>query len=130
VLISNAEIFTVSDKGLIEKGWILINDGEIEAVCEGVPPKYDGEIFAADGLFAMPGIIDAAWTRMEEDSLGFEGNDLNEMTDPITPPLRAIDEATGSIEAGELADILLFDCDPFAIGVNPKAVFICGERVK
>ena len=28
---------------------------------------------------------------MQEEAIGFEGNDVNEMTDPITPQLRAID---------------------------------------
>ena len=28
---------------------------------------------------------------MAEDSVGFEGDDVNEMTDPVTPQLRAID---------------------------------------
>jgi imidazolonepropionase-like amidohydrolase len=40
----------------------------------------------------MPGIIDAhCHIGMWEDGLGFEGNDGNEITDPATPQLRAID---------------------------------------
>ena len=40
----------------------------------------------------MPGLIDAhCHVGMFEDSLGFEGDDGNEDSDPIMPHLRAID---------------------------------------
>ncbi|HBG16512.1 MAG TPA: amidohydrolase, partial [Firmicutes bacterium] len=44
------------------------------------------------GQYVTPGFIDAhCHIGMFEDSLGFEGDDGNEMTDPVTPQLRAID---------------------------------------
>jgi imidazolonepropionase-like amidohydrolase len=40
----------------------------------------------------MPGLIDAhTHLGIEEDGIGWEGQDGNEMTDPVTPQLRAID---------------------------------------
>lgn len=46
----------------------------------------------ARGQFVLPGLVDAhCHVGMFEDSLGFEGDDGNEDSDPITPQLRAID---------------------------------------
>lgn len=93
MLVKNAKIYTMSNPSVISDGWILTEDGIIEAFGEmSDMPRYDGETVDAEGRVVMPGIIDAhCHIGMEEDSLGFEGNDLNEMTDPVTPHLRAID---------------------------------------
>ena len=49
-------------------------------------------IIDANGRFLFPGFVDPhCHIGLYEDSLGFEGEDTNEMTDPITPHLRAID---------------------------------------
>jgi imidazolonepropionase-like amidohydrolase len=46
----------------------------------------------AKGGYILPGFIDAhCHVGMWEDSIGFEGDDGNEDTDPVTPHLRAID---------------------------------------
>ncbi|MGB9132537.1 MAG: amidohydrolase [Methanosarcina sp.] len=46
----------------------------------------------ASGKLVFPGFIDAhSHLGMWEDSMGFEGADGNEETDPVTPHLRAID---------------------------------------
>ena len=48
-------------------------------------------IDANDG-YVLPGFIDAhCHLGMWEDAMGFEGDDGNEDTDPVTPHLRAID---------------------------------------
>ncbi len=55
-------------------------------------PHFDGEEYDAAGGFLLPGFIDPhTHLGMWEDSLGFEGADGNEETDPATPQLRAID---------------------------------------
>jgi len=46
----------------------------------------------ARGATLLPGFIDAhTHLGMCEDALGFEGDDVNEMTNPCTPNLRAVD---------------------------------------
>jgi len=55
-------------------------------------PAYPGEVWDARGAWVLPGLIDAhTHVGMFGDSLGFEGDDGNEATDPSTPHLRALD---------------------------------------
>lgn len=50
------------------------------------------EAFDAKGMLLLPGFIDPhCHIGMWEDGLGFEGDDGNEETDPLTPQLRALD---------------------------------------
>lgn len=91
ILIKNGKILTMAGKSY-EKGCILIDAGKIADVRENIEAPAGAEIIDAEGLFVMPGIIDAhCHLGMWEDSVGFEGADGNEMTNPITPHLRAID---------------------------------------
>ena len=75
-----------------EKGCVLVEDGKIKEIAESIVETENMEIIDAKGGWVMPGIIEAHCHIgiMEEDK-GFEGNDTNEMTDPVTPQLRAID---------------------------------------
>jgi len=50
------------------------------------------KILDASGQWVMPGFIDAhSHVGIGEEIYRYEGDDLNEMTDPLTPELRAID---------------------------------------
>lgn len=91
LLIKNAKILTMTGKDY-ERGSILIDGSRIVEVSETIEAPSGTEIIDAEGLLAMPGIIDAhCHLGMWEDSMGFEGADGNEMTDPVTPHMRAID---------------------------------------
>lgn len=91
LLIKNGRILTMAGK-TYEKGCILIDDGKIIDVQEKIEAPLGAEVVDAEGLTVMPGIIDAhCHLGMWEDSIGFEGSDGNETTNPITPHLRAID---------------------------------------
>jgi imidazolonepropionase-like amidohydrolase len=56
-LIKSGTILTVT-KGTIEKGDILIRDGKIAEVGQGLTPPEGAKVIDAKGLFVMPGIID------------------------------------------------------------------------
>lgn len=94
LLIRNGKILTMSGINF-DNGYILIDEGKIVEV--GKNKKNfknikDVEIIDAEGKYVLPGFIDAhCHVGMWEDSVGFEGDDGNEMTDPVTPHLRAID---------------------------------------
>jgi imidazolonepropionase-like amidohydrolase len=91
LLIKNGTILTMVGEP-IERGQVLVNEGKIISVGKDISAPENCEIFDADGGFIMPGIIDAhCHIGMWEDGLGFEGDDGNEITDPTTPQLRAID---------------------------------------
>lgn len=87
--LKNAKIYTMSGE-IIENG-IIVFDDKIRYVGKDYDKEVD-EVIDASGLVVTPGLIDAhCHLGMFEDSLGFEGDDGNEDSDPITPHLRAID---------------------------------------
>ncbi|QUL98255.1 MAG: amidohydrolase [Candidatus Fermentithermobacillus carboniphilus] len=89
--IKNGKIFTVTGP-VIEKGTILVENGKIVEVGENVSVPAGAEVVDASGKLIFPGFIDAhCHLGMWETAIGFEGDDGNEMTDPVTPHLRAID---------------------------------------
>ncbi len=88
-MIKNARIITGTGEE-IENG-VIVFDEKIQFI----GTEYSGtadEIIDADGNVVVPGLIDAhCHVGLFGDSLGFEGADANEDSDPITPQLRAID---------------------------------------
>lgn len=88
-LIKNAEIITMAGESF--KNGCILFDEKIIYVGESKPLEAD-KIIDAGGSIVTPGLIDAhCHVGMFEDSLGFEGDDGNEDSDPVTPHLRAID---------------------------------------
>lgn len=94
LLIRNGKILTMTGTDY-DNGYVLIDKGKIIEVGEGKKSfrgKKDLEIIDAEGKYVLPGFIDShCHIGMWEDAVGFEGEDGNEMTDPVTPHLRAID---------------------------------------
>ncbi|HBK67439.1 MAG TPA: amidohydrolase [Firmicutes bacterium] len=90
ILLKNAYLYTMAGTE-IKNGDLLIKGDKIAAVGEEL--QVDGaETIDLSGQYVTPGFINAhCHIGMFEDSLGFEGDDGNEMTDPVTPQLRAID---------------------------------------
>lgn len=88
-LIKNAKIYTMSGD-VFENGSVLFDD---KILYVGDESNFEAEeVIDVNGKIVMPGLIDAhCHVGMFEDSLGFEGDDGNEDSDPITPHLRAID---------------------------------------
>jgi len=88
-LIKKAKILTMAD---YDCGDILIKDGKIEKIGENIECPKGAEVIDAKGLWALPGFVDAhCHIGIFEDKMGFEGEDGNEIVDPVTPELRAID---------------------------------------
>lgn len=90
LVIKNAKLYTITDG--IKEGSLLIDEqGKIQGLGDVTIPD-DATIIDAAGKVVMPGMIDAhGHAGVYEEGLGFEGSDGNEMTDPITPHLRALD---------------------------------------
>ena len=81
-------------EAFFENGFISFENGKITLAGPMSDFRADcgAEEVDCGGLFIYPGFIDPhCHLGMEEDSLGFEGDDVNEMTDPITPQLSALD---------------------------------------
>src|SRR5437588_291838 len=57
VLLTNAYVVTMDDAGTEhEDGWVLVEDGKVAAVGDGIPPAAD-ELFYADGALVTPGLV-------------------------------------------------------------------------
>ena len=91
MLIKNGRVFTMAGK-VYENGCVLIENGKIKEVGEELTASFGEEIIDARGGWVLPGLVDAhSHLGTHEANMGFEGNDTNEITDPITPQLRVID---------------------------------------
>lgn len=91
MLIKNGVIHPM-DAPVIENGYVLFREGKIVSVGPMFQCPQEDEVLDAQGGHVTPGYIDAhCHLGMITDSLGFEGDDINEITTPATPHLRAID---------------------------------------
>lgn len=98
MLIINANIMTMAEEksknegNTTDLGYIHISQGKIQNIGPMSECPDDSDIIDAKGRIVMPGLVDChSHIGIMEDSLGFEGDDANELTDPVTPHLRAID---------------------------------------
>ncbi len=90
-LIKNGLVYTMS-KDEAEYLDLLIDGSVFVKVEPHLEPEADWEVIDAAGMNIFPGFIDAhSHLGMQESAIGFEGQDTNEMTDILTPHLRAID---------------------------------------
>ena len=91
LLIQNAHILpVVGDE--IENGSLLLDQGKIAAIGTKLPVPPGAEVIDAQGRLVTPGCIDAhCHVGLDNEAMNWEGADFNEMVDPITPQMRAID---------------------------------------
>jgi imidazolonepropionase-like amidohydrolase len=76
----------------IEDGVVLVNDGRVEAVGRDVRVPDGAEWVGAAGKVVLPGLVDAhTHLGVHEEAEGWAGQDTNEMTEPVTPQVRALD---------------------------------------
>lgn len=91
IAIVNGKVLTIT-QGTYENGTVLVEGGRIVAVGENIEIPDDAQVYDATGKIVMPGMIDAhCHVGLFPDGIGWEYSDGNELTDPITPHLRALD---------------------------------------
>lgn len=91
IAIVNGKVLTIT-QGSFDAGTVLIEGGKIVAVGEHIEIPEDAEIYDAAGRWVLPGFIDAhCHAGVFADGVNGIEMDGNEMTDPITPHMRAID---------------------------------------
>ena len=93
MLLTNAYLHPV-ERPDIPCGWVSFSQGKLTGVgsMEQVPRDYDGPAEDLAGAHVCPGFIDAhCHLGLFGSGLGFEAEDGNEATDPVTPHLRALD---------------------------------------
>ena len=104
ILIKNGLLKTMVGAD-IENGCVLVgNDGKILAVGENLAAPAGVEVIDAEGRLVTPGCVDAhCHIGLDNEAMGWEGHDYNEIVDPLTPQLRAIDSINPQDEAFENA---------------------------
>ena len=91
LLIRNAHILPIVGQEL-ENGCLLAEGGKIVALGKDLPAPAGVEIIDAGGRLLTPGCVEAhCHVGLDDEAMGWEGNDYNEIVDPLTPQLRAID---------------------------------------
>ncbi len=89
--IYNVKIHTMEEK-TIENGYIKVENGKIAEIFEGILKNPTESDFDGQGYNLYPGFIDVhTHLGVFGNGLGFEAEDANEQTDPVTPQLRIID---------------------------------------
>lgn len=90
ICIKNGRLHTVTQKEAFT-GDILIEDGKIVNIGTNLDAA-GAEVIDANGLDVYPGFVEAhCHIGLDGYGIGYEGHDYNEMNDPVTPQLRAID---------------------------------------
>ena len=99
-----------------EDGVVLISDGRIEAVGRDLRVPEAAERVDAAGKVVLPGLVDAhTHLGVHEEAEGWAGQDTNEMTDPVTPHVRALD----AINPADLAFADAVAGGVLTVNVNP-----------
>ncbi len=136
LLIYNGHIKTMAGADL-EKGCVLIDDnGKIAAVGKELDVPANVQRIDAGGRLVTPGCVDAhCHIGLDNEAMGWEGMDYNEIVDPITPQLRAIDSINPMDEAfdnairGGVTTACTGPGSANVVGGTFVALKLCGKRV-
>ena len=102
MLFKNATIYTMEQEPFV--GDFKIDKGVFTQVGKDLTPDEGEDIQDLNGLYVFPGLVEShCHLGMEETAIRFEGDDVNEITDPITPNMRGIDGCNPMDETIELA---------------------------
>lgn len=142
LLIKNAKLMTMAGNEY-SNGYVAMKEGKITAIGDGCKEvdKLEAagysDVIDAKGCYVLPGFIDAhCHVGMCEDAVGFEGEDENEMTDPVTPHLRAIDAVYHADKAfveareGGVTTVVTGPGSANVIGGQFAALKTCGRSVE
>ena len=102
MLFKNATIYTMEQDPFV--GDFKIDKGVFTQIGKDLTPDVDEDVQDLNGLYVFPGLVEShCHLGMEETAIRFEGDDVNEITDPITPNMRGIDGCNPMDETVELA---------------------------
>ena len=121
----------------IQNGAILIgDDGKIVALGADLCAPEGATVIDAGGRLVTPGCIDAhCHIGLDNEAMGWEGMDYNEIVDPITPQMRAIDsinpidESFGNALRGGVTAACTGPGSANVVGGTFAAIKLSGKRV-
>ncbi len=136
LLIKNGYIKTMAGPDLQNGSILLGDDGKIVAVGTELPCPAGSQIIDAQGRLVTPGCVEAhCHIGLDNEAMGWEGMDYNEIVDPITPQMRAIDsinpldEAFGNALRGGVTSACTGPGSANVIGGTFAAIKLAGRRV-
>ena len=92
ILIYNGHIKTMAGQDLANGAVLIGDDGKIVSVAPHIEAPANCQLIDAQGKLVTPGCIDAhCHIGLDNEAVGWEGMDYNEIVDPLTPQMRAID---------------------------------------
>ena len=90
MLFKNATIYTMEQDPFV--GDFKIDKGVFTQIGTNLTTSEGEDVQDLNGLYVFPGLVEShCHLGMEETAIRFEGDDVNEITDPITPNMRGID---------------------------------------
>ena len=102
MLFKNATIYTMEQDPFV--GDFKIDKGVFTEIGKDLTANEGEDVQDLNGLYVFPGLVEShCHLGMEETAIRFEGDDVNEITDPITPNMRGIDGCNPMDETVELA---------------------------
>ena len=92
LFIKNGHIVTMTGEELDGGSLLIGDDGKIIAIGKDLQAPENAEVIDAEGHLVTPGIVEAhSHVGLHGTLLRWEGNEVNERIDPLTPQLRVID---------------------------------------
>ena len=136
LLIKNGYIKTMAGPD-IRSGCVLIDDeGKIAAVGADITVPDGCAVIDAQNRLVTPGCVDAhCHIGLDNEATGWEGRDYNEIVDPVTPQMRAIDsiypldEAFPNALRGGVTTACTGPGSANVIGGTFAAIKLAGKRV-
>lgn len=136
LLIKNGHVKTMAGPD-IENGCVLIgDDGKIAAVGVDLACPKGAQVIDAEGRLVTPGCVEAhCHIGLDNEGMGWEGRDYNEIVEPVTPQLRAIDsinpmdEAFGNALRGGVTTACTGPGSANVVGGTFTAIKLSGKRV-
>jgi imidazolonepropionase-like amidohydrolase len=100
----------------VENGTVLIEDGKITAVGADLAVPDGAQVIDAAGQWVLPGFVEVhGHVGVHEEAQGWAGSDTNEMTEPVTAQVRALD----AINPADLGFRDAISGGVLAVNVNP-----------
>ena len=100
----------------VENGTVLIEDGKITAVGADLAVPDGAQVIDAAGQWVLPGFVEVhGHVGVHEEAKGWAGSDTNEMTEPVTAQVRALD----AINPADLGFRDAISGGVLAVNVNP-----------
>jgi imidazolonepropionase-like amidohydrolase len=123
--VANGKILTMEGKNY-HQGTVLIDQGKIVAIGDNILIPKGADVINAQGKVVMPGLIDAhTHIGIAEEVYRYEGDDTNEMTNPLTSHLRAID----GINPHDLAFHDAIGGGVTTVAVSPGSANVVGGQI-